>query len=258
MFTKWQQVEDWIMDNHFQRWIFYKNNPDSKADGERSNDKIVDSKFYNDQDDKLLLTQKYLEQWGGRAYGIAFQSTSATTGGAQCVVCIESAAPQPQQQVQSVAAIGNTVDVDAIKAEVREQVKMEYEKQDYERKRKELDQERKEFERDKSSAIGVMIGYLKPVIEAIGQKRVAGVDAPNDVQARRITPIDEPAQEEQAAEEQEPSVFTDEEGEQLCALMARFKAVEPDYMQLLEAVVQMAESGDRSYQMAREFVLNAK
>lgn len=258
MFTKWQQVEDWIIDNRFQRWIFYKNNPDNKADGERSNDKIVDSKFYNDdsREEKLRFTQKYLEQWGNRAYGVAFQSTTATTGGAQCVVCLDGTSTQPTQSA-IVGAIGATVDVEAIKSQVREQVKMEYDRMDYERKRKELDQERKEFERDKNSAIGVMVGYLKPIIDGLGQRRVAGVDSTTDVQAHRITPIeDEQPEQEQFAEEiQEQSVFTDEEGDKLFSLMERLKAVEPDYMQMLESVVTMAEAKDGTYQMARSFLL---
>ena len=258
MFTKWQQVEDWIRDNRFQRWIFYKNNPDSKADGERSNDKIVDSKFYNDDplEDKLRLTQKYLEQWGNRAYGVAFQSTTATTGGAQCVVYIDGASTQQPQQA-AVGAIGAAVDVEAIKAQVREQIQTEFDKREYERERKKLDQERKEFERDKNSAIGVMVGYLKPIIEGLGQRRVAGVDSTTDVQAHRITPIEDeqPEQEQFAEEVQEQSVFTDEEGDKLFSLMERLKAVEPDYMQLLEAVVTMAEANDSTYQMARSFLL---
>lgn len=260
MFTKWQQVEDWIIDNRFQRWIFYKNNPDNKADGERSNDKIVDSKFYNDdpREEKLHFTQKYLEQWGNRAYGVAFQSTTATTGGAQCVVCLEVASAQPSATA-NVGAIGATVDVEAIKAQVREQIQTEFDKREYERERKKLDQERKEFERDKNSAIGVMVGYLKPIIEGLGQRRVAGVDSTTDVQAHRITPIeDEQPEQEQFAEEvqeQEQSVFTDEEGDKLFSLMERLKAVEPDYMQMLEAVVTMAEANDSTYQMARSFLL---
>lgn len=250
MFNKWQQVEDWITDNRFKRWIFYKSNPDSKADGERSNDKIVDSKFYNDDalDEKLRLTKKYLEQWGGRAYGVAFQGETATTGGAQCVVCLdEVAAPV---QVSGAAAVSGA-DIDQIKAQVREQVRTEFERQAYERERKNFEQERKEFERDKNSAIGLMVGYLKPVISALANKRVAGVDAEGDVQAARIRPIDQPEQEQP----EQAGVFTDEEADKLNAVMERFKAVEPRYLELLEAVVSMAESGNEMYNSAKQMLL---
>lgn len=254
MFSKWQQVEDWITDNRFKRWIFYKSNPDNKADGERSNDKIVDSKFYNDDalDEKLRLTKKYLEQWGGRAYGVAFQGETATTGGAQCVVCLDEVAAVPAQ-VSGAAVSG--ADIDQIKAQVREQVRTEFERQAYDRERKEFERERKEFERDKNSAIGLMVGYLKPVLSALTQKRVAGIDAEGDVQAARIRPIDQqPAQEPQAAPEQDGD-FTDEEVDKLNAVIARFKAVEPRYLELLEAVVTMAENGNEMYNTAKAMLL---
>lgn len=253
MFTKWQQVEDWIRDNRFNRWIFYKSNPDSKGEGDRSNDKIVDNKFYNGdpQDEKLRLTRKYLEQWGGRAYGVAFQGETATTGGAQCVVALEEAAPAAPVQVAGTAGIGSA-DIEQIKAQVREQVRTEFEKQAYERERKDFEQERKQFERDKNSAVGLMIGYLKPVINALNQKRVAGVDADEDVQAARIKPIDEPTPAEPA---QDTEDFTDDEVDRLNALVARFKAVEPCYLDLLEKVVTLAENGDSTYIMAKEMLL---
>lgn len=254
MFTKWQQVEDWIIDNRFNRWIFYKSNPDSKGEGDRSNDKIVDSKFYNGdtQDEKLRLTRKYLEQWGGRAYGVAFQGETATTGGAQCVVALEEAAPA-QAQVAGTAAIGSA-DIEQIKAQVREQVRTEFEKQAYERERKDFEHEKKEFERDKNSAVGLMIGYLKPVINALAQKHVAGVgvDASEDVQAARIKPIDEPAD---ATPADDGADFTDEEVDRLNALIERFKKVEPRYLDLIEKVVTLAEDGDSTYTMAKEMLL---
>lgn len=253
MFTKWQQVEDWIIDNRFNRWVFYKGNPDNKGDGDRNNDKIVDSKFYNGDtiDEKLRLTKKYLEQWGGRAYGMAFQGETATTGGAQCVVALEettTAAP-----VQQVGTLGvGSADIEQIKSQVREQVRTEFEKQAYERERKDFEREKKQFEQDKNSAVGLMIGYLKPVINALTQKRVAGVDADEDVQAARIKPIDNPAE---PNEEAGGADFTDEEADRLNALMARFKAVEPQYLELLEAVITMAENGDSTYTMAKGMLL---
>lgn len=255
MFTKWQQIEDWIRDHRFNHWVFYKNNPDSKADGERTNDKIVDSNFYTGEplEEKLQLTRKYLEQWGTRAYGIAFQSEKANTGGSYCVVCIEDRAV-PAAPAAPVAGSLGSIDVEELKAQVREQVRAEYERAEYERKRKEFDAERKEFERDKNSAVGLMVGYLKPVIAALGQKRVAGVDSDNDIHAARIHPIDEqPVVEE--ADDQEESIFTDEEADRVYALLERLKRVEPQYLKLLESVVSMAEANDSTYQMARGFLL---
>ena len=256
MFNKWQQVEDWITDNRFKRWIFYKNDPEKNDD--RCNNKIIDSKFWSEEtpDEKLRLTRKYLEQWGGRAYGLAFQNESATSGGAQCVVYIEAAQPA-QQPIQQAPVAGMSIgatDVEQLKQQIREQVQTEFEKREYEKQRKELDEEKREFERDKNSAIGLMVGYLKPVISALGQKRVAGLDAEEDVRAERVAPI-APKQEQPDEVDVEQSVFTEEESEELYALMAQFKQVEPEYLRLLKAVVKLAETGDKNYQMARMMLL---
>lgn len=269
MFTKWQQVEDWILDNRFKRWVFFKNDPEKSDD--RGNNKVLDSNLWSEEtnDEKLRFTKKYLEQWGSRAYGLAFQNEKANSGGVQCVVYIEQvpqscAQPAPaQQQAQApVAGLGmygiGSTELEQLKAQIREQVETEFDKREYERRRKEFDEEKRQFEQDKNSAIGLMVGYLKPVISALGQKRVAGIDATEDVRAERVQPIKQPEivpTEETTEEEAEQEVFTEEEGDKLFALMARFKQVEPEYMQLLERVVVMAETNDGTYQMARGMLL---
>lgn len=267
MFTRWQQVDDWITDNHFKRWIFYKNDPEKNTD-ERGNNKVLDSRYWADEtiDDKLRLTRKYLEQWGSRAYGLAFQNENSNSGGVQCVVYIEQAQPSEQSaQVQQAPVAGmvgmgiGSPEYEQLKAQIREQVETEFDKREYERKRKEFDEEKRQFEQDKNSAIGLMVGYLKPVISALGQKRVAGIDAAEDVRAERVQPIKQQSEivpeEETVEETAEQEVFTEEEGDKLFALMARFKQVEPDYMQLVERVVVMAETNDGMYQAARGMLL---
>ena len=87
--------------------------------------------------------------------------------------------------------------------------------------------------------------------------RVAGVDADEPVRAQRIV-AERPEQQEQEQEPEQPeqeAPFTDEEAEQLMALMVRFKAVEPDYLKLIESVVTMAENGDATYNMAKGFLI---
>lgn len=257
MFTKWQQVEDWLVDNRCKRWIFYRNDPE-KSDNDRGNNKILDSKYWSEDspDEKMRLTKKYLEQWGGRAYGLAFQNESANSGGVQCVAYLEAQQPMQIQQAP-VAGMGiGAADMEQLKTQIREQIETEFEKKEYERKRKEFDEEKRQFEQDKNSAIGLMVGYLKPVISALGQKRVAGLDAEEDVRAERVRPIEHPTvEQEEVVEEVEQQVFTDDEGDKLFALIARFKQVEPEYMKLLELMVAMAESNDGTYQMARGFLL---
>ena len=117
----------------------------------------------------------------------------------------------------------------------------------YEDERKSFEQEKRAFEAEKASAIGLLVHHLSPVLSALGQKRVAGVDASAPVQAQPITTIEQ--------EEMINEIFTDEESDKLFDLMARFKAAEPEYMQLIECVVKMAESGDGTYTMAKGFLL---
>ena len=85
-------------------------------------------------------------------------------------------------------------------------------------------------------------------------RKVAGVDANEPVHA---APIVADRGEEQQPEEAEPQeeVFTDEESEKLFDLMARFKKVEPRYLELIEAVVTMAENGDGTYNVAKGVLL---
>ena len=265
MFTQWNQIEDWIKDAGFKHWIFYVNNPDKRADGDRSNDKILDSKFFaGDTDQKLELTRKMLEAFGKRCYGVAYQSDTATTGGCWCEVDLSGAGQQQsmmQQMVTQMPAAGvGTVDEAALTAKIRKEILTEMKAEKLEADRKALDAERREFQREKNSAIGLLVGYLKPVFDAKvaglipGQqpmRNVAGVDSDEDVEASRIVA---PKQEAEVVEED----FSDEEAQKLNDLMVRFKKVEPQYLELIEAVVAMAESGDSTYTMAKGVLLANK
>lgn len=250
MITNFSHVEDWVKDNSLTHWIFYSSNPRTKGDNDRSNDKIVDSDFFGDQtiQEKLDLTKKYLVAFGKRAFGTGWRK-GGTTGGLEIEVDLSNYAQQQPtpNMIQGVGFSSAPLDEEKIVERVRKEVRAEYEQAEYERKRKELDTERKEFERDKAGAIGLMVGYLKPLLPALsGQRNVAGLDAPADVEAARIIPKDTPAEEE---------VFTPEESDALFSLMERFKKVEPDYIRLLESVITMAEAGDSTYTMAKGFLL---
>ena len=94
-------------------------------------------------------------------------------------------------------------------------------------------------------------------------RNVAGVDTAEPVHARPIVaepqPKEKPEEDPDEKDNQElvdiANDFTDEEGEKLTALMSRFKKVEPQYMELIEAVVEMAERGDSTYTMAKGFLI---
>lgn len=49
--------------------------------------------------------------------------------------------------------------------------------------------------------------------------------------------------------------MTNTNKERVDALIARFEAAEPEYIQLLESVVVMAEAGDATYKMAKNVLL---
>ena len=63
------------------------------------------------------------------------------------------------------------------------------------------------------------------------------------------------AVEPEITDEMKDQIFTDTESDKLFELMARFKAVEPQYLQLIENVVVMAEKGDPTYNMAKNFLV---
>lgn len=270
MFTSWHQVEDWILDNNIKKWAFFKTNPLARPEDKLLNDRIVDSSNWENTDDsrKLELTKKYLETFGERCYGVGYKSESGTKGGMFCEVCLSSPTQQTVGAAPQVPMVGS-IDEQALTERIRKELQLDYEKREMERERKELEKERKAFEQDKHDAVGAIVGILRPYLPALKQVAgIAGLDAPADVTAERIhVPQDTPEDGEQDKEtasglrdagetqEQEQSPFTDEEADQLFALMTRFKKVEPEYLKLIENVVIMAESGDATYTMARGFLL---
>ena len=143
---------------------------------------------------------------------------------------------------------------------MRQQVLHEVERRQFEAEKKAFEAEKKEYEAEKASAWGIALGYLKPIIDAHLQKplgKTAGLDAEEVVHAAPVMPIGDPDSDpdNEPADPEEEDPFTEEEGAQLADLMKRFKAVEPDYLRLIEAVVKMAEAGDGAYTMAKSVLL---
>ena len=249
MFTNWEQVRDWITDNGFKRWILYK-------DSSRT-DKIIDSAAFavSDQADKLAMTEKYLRMAGGRAVGCGF-ANNGKDDPTVCEIRLEAEMPAGAAGIGAAGypSIGELTDT--ITQKVRAEIKAEQ----YEKEKAEFERAKKEFDQEKQSALGAIVHYFAPIGQQLMQRhlmpKVAGVDvdAPMDVQPMRVqksAPVDQPETEEPETEEP----FTDEESEKLLALMVRFKAVEPRYLELIESVVTMAENGDSTYTMAKGFLL---
>lgn len=254
MLTNFDQVREWIQDNGFKRWILYKDSGKTE--------KIIDSAAFcvSDQADKLAMTEKYLRLSGGRAYG--YGGTSGGANDLNVFAEIRLTDEQPAQQMQGVAGYSS---IGELEASLERKIRAEIKAQDYEREKADFEKAKKEFEDEKQSAIGALIHYFAPIGKQMLanklMRNVAGVDAdaPVDVTVQPIrvhhdapadAPEDVPGQD---AAEEEP--FTDEESEELMQLMVRFKKIEPRYLDLIRSVVQMAESGDATYNMAKGFLL---
>ena len=253
MFTQWQQVESWIRDNGINSWRFSYDRTGTQTDGEttsqtRSNRlAVLSDAFPGDLDEKIALTKRRLMAEANQTlYGYGKRGKE-NTGLMYCEVRLVDELQQPGAQTVSSVPVYPQFDEAAISARIRKEVMQEMELKRYEDERKSFEQEKRAFEAEKASAIGLLVHHLSPVLSALGQKRVAGVDASAPVQAQPITTIEQ--------EEMINEIFTDEESDKLFDLMARFKAAEPEYMQLIECVVKMAESGDGTYTMAKGFLL---
>ena len=253
MLTSWEQVRAWIDDNNFKRWILYKDN--TKID------KILDSSCFavSDREDKIAMTEKYLRMAGGRAYACGY----ANAGKEDATIAEIRLDEQPAAGVggSMYPSIGELRD--SLTREIRAQIKAE----EYERERKEFENAKKQFEEEKQSALVAIIHYFAPIGQLLMQKHlgggalrnVAGLDANEEVHAKPIVVDREPETQEPETQEpqNEPSVwdvFTDEEGDKIGELMAKWKKADPDYLSLLESVVTMAANGDSKYTMAKSFL----
>ena len=251
MLTSFEQVRDWIIDNGFKRWALWRDRSKQEL--------IIDSAGFAvaDLEDKIAMTEKYLRFAGGNAYAAG----SVTGSQEKLNVVTEIRLSDTQQPVNGVQ---NTQDIVAIgqamEERIRKQLKAEIEAEQYEKEKREFEAEKKEFEEQRNGVIGALVGYVAPYLPIIKNlqgagRMVAGIDADEPVHAKRIQPIiaTDPEQPEQ---QQEPDVFTDEESEELFDLMARFKKAEPEnWLKMLRTVVDMAESGDQTYTMAKGFLI---
>lgn len=243
MLTSFSQVAEWIRDNGFKRWVLYR-------DYSRT-EKIVDSaNFPSDIPDKLAMTEKYLRLNGGHAYAAAATSNAASD--LNTIMEIQLTDVQPLN-TQPTAGVGMTMEnIGQIEERLRKQIKAEIAQEKYEQDRKEFEAEKKEFEQEKQSVIGLIVQQVAPYIPMLsGQRRmVAGVDTEEPVHAQPII-ADDPEKKE--PEQEDP--FTEEEEDRMYDLMVRFKKSEPQYLELIESVVKMAESGDMMYNTAKSFLI---
>lgn len=260
MFTKWQQVEEWIRDNSLTSWrfLYERTGIQPTDDGEkqtRSNRvAILSDAFPGELEEKIALTRRRLLAENNQTlYGYGKRGKE-NTGLMYCEVRLVDELQQPNAQAVSSPAPIPSFDEKALADRIRGEVRLEYEKlryeeqvRDFETRKRQLEERERDFEDKQSTAIGLLVHHLTPVITALTNKRVAGVDTEAPVEAQPIRAIEQ--------DEQIEELFTDEESDKLFTLMAEFKQVEPRYLELIERVVTMAKSGDATYDMAKGFLL---
>ena len=249
MLTSFEQVVEWIKDNGFKRWILYKDYLKSEM--------IIDSAAFpvSDQKDKLAMTEKYLRLAGGHAYAVG--GANATKSEMNVCTEIQLANVQPLS-AQGAAGIGNNYPtIGELTETITKQVRAEMAAEDFKRREKELAEREKEFNEKQNGVIGALVGVFAPYLPVLnqvaGMRKVAGVDANGPVHAQPIIPTD--GQESKQEEPEVENPFSEEEEEELFALLSEFKKVEPNYLPMLRKVVEMAKAGDKTYEMAKNFLL---
>ena len=261
MFTTWDQVKDWIVDNNFPHWIF-----STKPFGEDAKDniKVIDSNQFtvSDFQDKLDMTEKYLRMYGDKLYGVGFKTPLNVQGGIICEVRLQNEAVAPAAGVGMTQMLGGYGSIGELRESITKEIRATIELENLKKREAEVERREKELDADRQSAMGAIIHYFAPIGQMMMQQKmgvpmrqVAGVDTDGPAHVQPMIPDAAPAEQLAQEPEQEQSPFTDEEADKLFELMARFKKVEPQYMELLEAVVTMAESGDSTYNMAKGFLV---
>lgn len=100
----------------------------------------------------------------------------------------------------------------------------------------------KEFKRNQEGIVGILIEKAAPFIsQLMPRAAVAGVESPTPVAPIPVKTI--PAESDATMEAEEPEVFTEEESDRLFSAMARYKEADPEYLDVLEGLVDFVCSG---------------
>lgn len=155
----------------------------------------------------------------------------------------------PVQQVQQPVVVEGTITKEELEIRIKkaiEEYQFKLDKIKFEEEKKEFRAEKKEFDDFKNGAIGQIIErampYLGKIMPLKQQQPVAAVAGVGDtvVNAVPVQPV--AAQGKTGCVEEE--VFTDEEGDKLYDLMAKYKKFDPDnFLNVLEKLVTIATEG---------------
>lgn len=248
IFKDFSSVKEWIDDNKLVKYNFRTGR--SGGDTRDSNFVFVYDADSTPQENLRILERRLNAHAGMHLYGTGFRTSGANTGGLTCEVNYgREQQPSYMEQLRGMIGSAPAVDPDKLERDLTEKLELRFKLQRLEDERKEFERERKEYEAEKNSAIGAVIGYIAPIAQLWLQKQGLAKVAGADVQAEKITPISDPDTDETDAND-----LPDEEAQRAYALLQRFRAVEPDYLQLLESVVSMAERGDQMYNTAKSFL----
>lgn len=144
-------------------------------------------------------------------------------------------------------SIGSTPAYDAdyidskIKAAVAEE-RMLWREKELVKRENSLAEAEKEFKRNQEGIVGILIEKAAPFISQLMPRAVvAGVESPTPVEPIPVKTM--PADPDATMETEEAEVFTDEEADRLMAAMARYKEADPEYLEVLEGLVDFVCSG---------------
>ena len=250
MLTSFDQVKDWITDNNLKRWMLYKDYT--------CKEKFLDSNaFLGDMPDKIAMTEKYLYSV---ANGKAYARGGVTAGANDLDMCAEiRLQDEAVQHAQGVG--GGYPSIGELTQTITKQVRAEIEAERWKERQKEIERREKEFAEKEAGVWGLIVNKLGPAVVGKilnNERMVAGIDTDKPVHADPIIPNDpedQPTDTTKPEDPEEQSPFTDEEADELFALLARFKKAEPEYLTMIRKVVEMAENGDANYQFARKALL---
>ena len=164
MFTKWQQVENWIRDNGLNSWRFCydKTGVNPTDDGgekqTRSNRvAVLSDAFPGELEEKIALTRRRLmDETNQTLYGYGKRGKE-NTGMMYCEVRLVDELQQPGTMPVSSVPATPVFDEEKLAERIRKEVRLEYENQRYQEELKNFEEAKKEFEREKNSAIGLLV-----------------------------------------------------------------------------------------------------
>lgn len=151
------------------------------------------------------------------------------------------------------SAIGmvNQDTINTMVANAVERERMSWERKELDREREEVRAMRKEYEDQTASVVGLLIKKAAPIIQSVmgiaPQVAIGSVEneiSAEPIKARRAEPTEDVEQETEEVIEVSEDVFTDEESDELFAIVERWKNIDPEYITVIRRIVEFAESGE--------------